>query len=116
MRIALAVAIALLISGPASAEPAPEVRPAGAFVETDPPMQVAQVTPRSGPPTAQRAGVPRTTGTGLAGIPTGGGPMGMSPGMKTVLGIVIVGGVAAIVVNSLDDDEPAPVGSGSGGT
>ena len=116
MRAALAVAIALLICGPASAEPALEAMPAGAFVESDPPMQVAQVTARSEPATAQRASVPRATGTGLSGIPAGGGVMGMSTGMATLLGIVIVGGVAAIVVNSTDDDEPAPTGSGSGGT
>ena len=115
MRVALAVAVALLISGPASGEQAAEAGPAGAFLETDRPMLVAQVTDRSEPAGAQRANVPRTTGTGLAGVPTGGEVMGLSPGMATVLGIVIIGGVAAIVVNS-DDDEPAPAGTGTGGS
>jgi hypothetical protein len=115
MRTALAVAIALLISGPASAEAAAEAAPAGAFVATDSPIQVAQFTARSEPAQPQRANVPRTTGTGLSGVPTGGQVMGMSPVVATVLGIVIVGGIVAVAVSD-DDDEPAPAGTGSGGS
>jgi hypothetical protein len=83
----------------------------------DRPMLVAQVTERSAPPSSQRASVPRTTGTGLAGVPVGGGTtlMGMSPGVATLLGIVIVGGIVAIGVND-GDDEPAPAGTGTGGS
>lgn len=111
MRTALAVAIALLISGPARAEPA---APAGAFADTDRPLQVAQATTRSEPAQARRADVPRTTGTGLSGVPTGGQVLGLSPTVAAVLGVVIVGGIVAIAVSD-DDDEPAPAGTGSGG-
>jgi hypothetical protein len=106
MRAALAVAIALLISGPACAEQA-----ASAFADAPHPMQVAQATGRTGPASPQRANVPRTGGTGLAGIPTGG--TGLSPTALAAVGVAIAIGVIAVVAIDDDDDSPAGTGSGS---
>jgi len=89
MRAALAFAIALVIAGPAAA--ADELA------------------------SPARSDVPRTIGTGLAGVPTGASTvMGMSPGAAALLGVVIVGGIIAIAVDG--DDDNAPAGTGSGGS
>jgi di/tricarboxylate transporter len=105
MRAALAVAIALLISGPACAEEA-----ASAFADAPNPMQVAQATGRADLATSQRANVPRTGGTGLAGIPSG--AAGLSSTAAATVGVLLAIGVIAAV--AIDDDDDAPAGTGSG--
>jgi hypothetical protein len=106
MRAALAVAIALLISGPVSAEEA-----ASAFADAPHPLQVAQATGHDGPASPQRANVPRTGGTGLAGIPSVAG--GLSPAAVAAVGVALAIGVIAIVAID-DDNDDAPTGTGSG--
>ncbi len=121
MRTTLAFGIALLITGAAFAGPSPEAGVAGGLkaVETPPPMQIAQAkTGPSAPASTQRVNVPRSTGTGLSGVPlgvVGGTVLGMTPGVAALVGLVVVGGVVAIVANNNDDDcTPSGTGTGTG--